>query len=240
MTSGNIDESQRRAARVAGLTLLFGMAIVVFGEFYISTNLIVPGNAAETARNIIANETRFRINIACDLIYAANVAVLLASLYTILRPVDRNFALAAAVCRLIYAMMWIVIPLNMLGALTLLGDANYLHVFEADRLQTLSRLHLRANFDAYYVGLPFFGLASTICSYLWLKSGYVPRALAAFGVLASAWCVMCAFAFIIFPTFNKTVNDWWFDTPLALFELAMAFWLLFKGLRPSVPAESIP
>ena len=233
MTLSTIDESQRTAARIAGFTLLFAMAIVIFGEFYISSNLIVPGNAAETARNIMAHETRFRINIACDLIYVVNLVVLLSALYVILKPVNRSLALAAAFFRLVYAMMWVVTALNMLGALRLLGGGTYLSVFEADRLQALARLHLRANFDTYYVGLPFFGLASTVCSYLWFKSRYIPRALAAFGVISSAWCVMCAFVFIVFPNFNETVNDWWFDTPMGIFEMAMGFWLLFKGLRPS-------
>ena len=63
MTFSTTDESQRTATRVAGFTLLFGMAIVMFGYFYISSNLIVPGNAVETARNIMAHETLFRINI---------------------------------------------------------------------------------------------------------------------------------------------------------------------------------
>lgn len=238
MTISTIDESQRKAARIAGFTLLFAMAIVVFAHFGIYTRLIVPGNAAETARNIMAHETLFRINIACDLIYVANVVVLLAALYVILKPVNRSLALVAAFCRLIYVLMWVVTALNMLGALRLLDGATYLRVFEADRLQVLARLYLRANFDAYYVGLPFFGLASTVCSYLWFKSGYIPRALSAFGVISSAWCVMCAFAFIIFPNFNETVNEWWFDTPMGIFEMATGLWLLFKGLRPSGVGEA--
>jgi hypothetical protein len=45
--------------------------------------------------------------------------------------------------------------------------------------------------------------------------------------------VLCAFAFIIFPHFNETVNDWLFDTPMALFEMATGFWLVFKGLSPA-------
>lgn len=233
MTISIIDESQRKAARVAGFTLLFAMAIVVFGEFYISPNLIVPDNAEETARNIIAHETLFRIKIVCFLIYLANITVLLAALYVIFKPVNRSLALVAAFFRLIYTLTWVVTALNMLGALRILGDASYLQVFEADRLQTLARLHLAANFDVYYIGLPFFALASTICSYLWLKSGYIPRALAAFGMISSSWCVMCAFAFIIFPNFNETVNDWLFDTPMGIFEMVTGFWLLFKGLRPS-------
>jgi hypothetical protein len=120
-----------------------------------------------------------------------------------------------------------------------LGSASYLQVFEADRLQTLARLHLAANFDDYYVGLPFFGLAATVCSYLWLKSNYIPRALAGFGVVSSAWCVLCAFVFLIFSNFNKIVNDYWFDLPMGLFELALSFWLLFKGLRPIGIAQPV-
>ena len=154
--------------------------------------------------------------------------VLLAELYVILKPVSRIVALVAAFCGLVYALMWVVTVLNMLGALRLLGDATYLGVFEANQLQTLARLHLAESFDAYYVGLPFWGLASTVCSYLWFKSRYIPRALAIFGVVSSAWCVICAFAFIAFPNFEKTIGLSWFDVPMVIFEMALGLWLLFK------------
>ena len=231
MTRDTIDESQRKAARVAGFTFLFAIAIVVIANYGINFRLIVPGNAVDTARNIMAHETLFRLNIACNLIYVVNVVVLLSALYVILKPVNRNLALVAAFCRLVYALMWGVTALNMLGALRLLGDAAYLPVFEANQLQTLARLHI--SIDAYYVGLPFWGLASTVCSYLWFKSRYIPRALAAFGVISSAWCVICAFAFIVFPHFDATVDAYWFDLPMLIFEMALGFWLLFKGLNPS-------
>jgi hypothetical protein len=122
--------------------------------------------------------------------------------------------------------------------LRLLGTSSYLQVFEADRLQALARLCLAATFDDYYVGLPFFGLAATVGAWLWLKSGYIPRALALFGVISSAWCVLCAFVYLIFPAFAKPVDPYWFDSPMALFELALALWLLFKGLRAPLVAES--
>ena len=182
------------------------------------------------AGNIMAHETLFRINIACNLIYVVSLVVLLAALYVILKPVNRNLALVAALCRLLLALMWCVTALNTLGALRLLGDAAYLPVFKLDQLQTLARLHIATGYDAYYVGLPFWGLASTVCSYLWCKSGYIPRALAAFGVISSAWSVICAFAFIVFPHFDATVNASWFDLPMVIFEMALGCWLLFKGL----------
>ncbi len=235
MTISTLDESQRKAARVAGFTFLFAMAIVVFANYGIAFRLIVPGNAVDTARNILAHETLFRINIACNLIYVVNVLVLLAALYVILKPVNRSLALVAAFCRLVYGLMWGVTALNMLGALRLLGDAAYLPVFGADQLQTLARLHI--SIDAYYVGLPFWGLASTVCSYLWFKSRYIPRALAAFGMISSAWCVICAFAFIVFPHFEVAVHAGWFDMPLVIFEIALGLWLLFRGLSPAGIAE---
>ncbi len=238
MTISKIDNSQRTAAKVAGFTYLFGMAIVVFANYVLLNPLIVPGNVAETARNIVAHERQFRLTATCFLLYSADVVLLLAALYVILRPVNRGLALIGALFRMVFALLWLLTTLNMLSALRLLGSASYLQVFEADRLQVLARLYVAANFDDYYVGLPFFGLAATVCSYLWLKSNYIPRALAAVGVISSAWCVICAFVFLIFPHFNKIVNDYWFDSPMALFEMVLSFWLLFKGLRPGVSCRA--
>jgi hypothetical protein len=233
MTGVAIDASQRRAAHVAGFAFLFAIAVVIVANYGISFRLIVPGNAAATARNIAAHELLFRVNIACDLVYVVTIIVLLAALYVVLKPVDRHLALVAAFCRLVLPLMWGVAALNMLGALRLLGDAGNLPVFTADQLQTLARLHIAEGYDAYYVGLPFWGLASTVCSYLLLKSRYVPKSLAAFGLISSAWCVICAFAFLIAPSFARTVGPSWFDVPLVVFEVAIGLWLLIKGLRPS-------
>ena len=239
MTGRNIDNSQRTAAKIVGISGLLTVAIVVFANYVLLNPLIVPGNAVETARNIVAHETQFRITAVCFLIYSAGVVVLLAALYLILRPVNQGLALVGALFRLVFALLWLLTTLNMLGALRHLGSASYLQVFEADRLQTLARLHLAANFDDYYVGLPFFGLAATVCSYLWLKSNYIPKSLSIFGLISSAWCVACALVFLIFPHFNKTVNDYWFDSPMALFELALSLWLLFKGLKLSESGEPV-
>jgi hypothetical protein len=237
MEISSVDESQRKAARVAGFAYLFTLATVVFANFAIHERLIVAGNAAETARNILAHERLFRISIACDLIYCAGVVVLLTALYVILKPINRGLALLAALWRLVYALMWVLMTLNLFAALRLLSGADYLRVFEAERLQALARLYLGASFDEYYVGLLFYGLASAVCGYLWFKSSYIPRALAAWGVIWSVWCAACTFAFIIFPNFTKVINLWWFDTPMGIFEIATGLWLLLKGLRPPGMAE---
>ena len=70
MATNTIESSQRTAAKVAGVTLLFSMVIVVFANYVLLNPLIVRGNAAETARNIMAHETQFRVALTCFLTYA--------------------------------------------------------------------------------------------------------------------------------------------------------------------------
>lgn len=238
MTRFPVTNEQQRAAKVAGLTALLAIAIVIFGNYVLLNPLIIPGKAAETAQNILAHESAFRLAVVCFLSYSLISLVLLSALYVVLKPVDYGLALAAALCRLVFAVLWLLGSLQMLAALRLLGHASYLQVFETDRLQALARATIAATFDDYYVGLPFFSLALTICAYLWLKSNYVPRWLSWFGIVSSAWCVVCAFIYLLFPGFAKPVDPYWFDSPMAIFELILSFWLLFKGLR-SFPAAIV-
>ena len=231
MATNTIESSQRTAAKVAGVGLLFSIVIVVFANYVLLNPLIVRGNAAETARNIMAHETQFRVALTCFLTYSASVIVLLAALYVILKPVNQGLALVGALFRLVFAIMWLLSTLNMLGALRLLSGASYLQILEADRLQALARVSVAGTFDDYYIGLPFFGLAATVCAWLWLKSNYLPKGLAVFGVISSALCVVCAFVFLIFPGFAKPVDPYWFDSPMTIFELVLSFWLLFKGIQ---------
>lgn len=232
MATTTIDASQRKAAKIAAVAYLFTFVIVVYVNFGIHDRLITD-NAAETARNILSHEQLFRVGIVGDLIYCVGVVVLLTALYVILEPVNWGLALLAAFWRLVWVLMWLAATLRLFDALRLLRGAEYLRAFEAERLQGLARLSIGTRFNDYYVGLLFGALASTICGYLWLKSRYIPRALAAFGLLSSAWCVACTLVFYIFPNFDKVVNLWWFDTPMSIFDIVLSFWLLFKGLRQS-------
>ena len=229
MTISTIDESQRKAAKVAGLAYLISFATVVYVNFGIHDHLLVENNA-ETARNILAHETLFRIGIVGDLLYCAGVVVLLSAFYVILKPVSRGLALLAAFWRLVWVLMWLSMTLNLFNALRLLTDAGASQALEVNRVQALASFYLGTRFDYYYVGLLFGALASTVCGYLWFKSRYVPRSLAVFGMISSAFCVACTLVFYIFPSFDKTVNLWWFDTPMGIFDIVLSFWLLFKGL----------
>lgn len=237
MTISSIDESQRKAARVVGFTYLFALVPAIFAEFYVPAQLIVYNNAAETARNIVAHERLFRLGIASNLIVFAVDVVLITALYVVLKPVNRNLALLAAFWRLIETAILVVITLNDFDVLRILSGADYLRVFEADRLQALARLSIGAHGAGYNVGLLFFGFGSTVFCYLWFKSNYIPRALAAWGVFSSLLVGTDAFASIIFPEIDKIVTIGYYAGPIFIFELTMGFWLLLKGLRPSGIAE---
>jgi hypothetical protein len=224
-----VDESQRKAAKVVGAMYLFGF-VAVFDELYVRGRLIIDNNAAETARNIMAHERLFRLGIAVDLIEMASMVVLLTALYVILKAVDQNLALLAAFWRLMEAAICVVMTLSSFDVLRVLSGADYLRVFEADRLQALASIYIGAHGAGYNVAEMFLGLGSTVFAYLWFKSRYIPRALAAWGVFASLLVATCTLTSMIFPTFQDISFPVCY-LPIAIFELTMGFWLLIKGLR---------
>ncbi len=238
MASYSIDESQRGAARVAGWSYLLSFATVCYANFGMHDRLITD-SASETARNILAHQQLYRAGIVGDLFYCAIVVVHVTALYVILRPVSRGIALCAAFMRLIWVLMWLTVTLRFLDALRLIDVDDNLRTFNPDNLHALARAYLDARVDYYYVGLLFVALASTACAYLWFKSRYVPRVLAAFGFVSSLWAVVCSIAFNAFPGFSKVVNLWWFDMPMGIFDIVLSFWLIIKGLPRSRMAETV-
>lgn len=191
----------------------------------------------QTVRNIVVDERAFRIYIAAALTYGAGMVVLLTALYVVLRPVGRGLALFATFSRLAYAFLWFVMILDLFAVLRLMGGFSYLQALESDRLRALAGLRLASGLDAYYIGLMFYGLGSVVFSYLWFKSRYIPRTLAAWGILSSLFAGFCAFAYLVFPSFGKIISVNWYEMPIGLFEIATSFWLLVKGLPGTVNAS---
>src|SRR5437016_12355253 len=95
MTLGIDDDTQRTAARVVGAAYVVALIPAVFAEFYVRGQLVVSGNAAQTALNIVAHERLFRLGIASNLAVFAIDVVLFAALYVVLKPVNRSLALLA-------------------------------------------------------------------------------------------------------------------------------------------------
>jgi len=232
MTTTAPERSLKNAARVVGFTYLFSMATAMFSEFYIRSHLIDYDNAAATAHNIVAHERLFRLGIAFDLLVVMSDIALITALYVILKTVNRNLALVAVFWRLMETSIHTVMTLDSFSALRLLSGARYLQVIETDRLQALARLAIGGQGAAFDVSFLFLGIGSATFGYLWFKSNYIPRALAGWGVFASVVVATCNFAFIVFPGLSEMLSPACF-IPIFIFEVAMGFLLLFRGLSLS-------
>jgi len=235
MTTG-FDDRQRQAARALGLFYLPSFVLVVAANFGVLQPLVGGVGPAQVARNIVAHETLFRVGIAGFILYGVGVLVVSAALYVLLRPVGETLALFATFGRMVHGLTWLLVAINMLTALRLLTRPEYAGL-PSEQVPLLARLYV-SGFDQYYVGLLFWALGATVGAYLWLRSGHIPKVLSAFGVLASVWCAGCTVTLLIFPGFSETVNLWWFDVPMVLFEMALSVLLLVRGLRPARQAAT--
>jgi Domain of unknown function (DUF4386) len=231
------DPIQRRWARVVGFSYLFALVPAVFAEFYVSGRL-VSTNALVTAQNIVVHERLFRVGIASNLLVFAMDVVLVTALYVVLEGVNRRLALLAVFFRLIETTILIVAVLNDFDVLRLLSGASYLATVRPDELAALARVSIGAHGSGYGVVLLLFGFGSPVFCYLWLRSGYIPKPLAMWGLLASVWIGTCAFGFIIFPELTTVITVGYYGGPIFLFELTIGLWLLFKGIRQGTPPSS--
>ncbi len=230
MTIDAVDKSQRTAAKVAACCYLFAMALSMFAEGYIGGRLIVPRNAADTARNILAHELLFRIGIACSLIIVVSDVTLITALYVILKRVGEPFALVAAFLRLMGTALYAAATLNYVDVLRILGSGGSQDAFGTEQLQAMARLSIGSYSAGLGVSFIYLGLGSAMFGYVWLKSNYVPKALAGLGVLAPLLLAVGSLTFVLLPTLWTLVFPAYM-VPLFIFEVGMGLWLLVKGLR---------
>src|ERR671922_541316 len=86
----------QRYARAAGIAMLLSIIFGALGEMYFPGRIIVAGDAAATAANIIGQPTLFRLSFATYLVEGICDVALCVFFYILLKPVDRNLALLSA------------------------------------------------------------------------------------------------------------------------------------------------
>ena len=233
-----ITPTQRTAAKWVGFLYLIQMALAVFGDSFVRGRLIVPRDAVQTAANIAASEPLFRLSIVTDLMVYASVIGLVWGIYIILKPINKDVALLAAFLRLVENAILAVTTLTAFIALRLLGDATYLKAFEPAQLQGLARVFLSAYGMGLNIGFVFLGLGSAVFSYVWLKSRYIPRVFAGWGIFASLLLTVMTLLAMVFPAAGDALGMTYM-MPMGLYEVGLGLWLLIKGLHEPPPAKAL-
>lgn len=130
-------KSIKMAARIAGVLILMIAVFAPFSMLYVPSTLMVPGDAAATANNIMASEGLFRLGIASDSVVFLIEIVMTILLYVLLKPVSKTLSLVAAFSRLAMTVIQGINLLNHFLVLLLLSGATYLTVFAPDQLHAL-------------------------------------------------------------------------------------------------------
>lgn len=229
--SHSITATQHATAKIVGFLYVVQMASAIFGEVFVRSRLIIPRDAVQTAANITASERLFRFSIVTDLFTYAAVIVLFWGLYVVLKPVNKNAALLGVLFRVVENSVLAVTTLTAFIALRFLsGPVTYLQAFDAEELQALARVFLSVYGLGLSIGFVFCGLGSAVFSYVWLKSGYIPRALALLGIFASLLLTLMTLLTMVFPRVYAVLGMTYM-VPMFFYEVGLGLWLLIRGLR---------
>lgn len=229
MTTKATKNSIQKTARFAAVLYFLITILSIPVHFVIPSQLIVAGDAAATANNIMASPGLFRMGIGAELVLLLCEIVLSVLLYVLLKPVSRTLSLVAAASRLTMTIIHGVNLLTHFIVLLILSGAGYMAVFQLNQLQALAMVFLNAYDYGFAIGIVFLFLHALILGYLIFQSGYFPKILGALFVIASLGYLIDSFSLLLNPS--------WKDTPavivmtIAFAEVAFPLWLLIKGVN---------
>lgn len=226
MTTRNFVTEPQTLARLTGLLYLLLLPLGIFGTIYVPSVLVVPGEAAATANNILASESLYRLGIVSALlVQVVNIFVVL-GLYKILKPVNRSMALLMVIFLLLGVPIAMLNELNLFAVLMLVNGVAYATAFTAQQLQSLAPLFLGLHQYGIQIAGIFWGLWLLPMGYLVFKSGFLPRILGILLVIGGVGYLIDSFAFFLVPELHLTVAQFTF-----LGEVLLPLWLLIKGVN---------
>jgi hypothetical protein len=225
--------SPKNYARIGGFLYLIIIVAGMFAEVFVRNKLMVSGNAAATANNILNNQLFWRIGISADLLMQVCDLPLMFIFYVLLKPVNKNIALLNLLFNLIQTAVLVANKLNLLTALFYLGDAEYLKALSPDQLHALSYLSIKLHNMGFGIGLIFFGFVCLLEGYLIFKSGFFPKTLGILMQIAGICYLTNSFALILAPELANNLFPFILMPPF-IAELSLCLWMLIKGLNVPV------
>lgn len=177
------ETSLQRYARFAGLLYLIVVVAGMIAQMLVANKLVVEGDAAATATNILAHQTLYRLGLTLYLIEMASQVGQVIMYYILLRPVSQSISLLALSIGLVGCVIKTMSRLFYIAPLLVLDTSGYLHVFDVSQTQALALLLLNLNNQAAGLALPFFGLATLLNGLLILRSAVLPRFLGGLSII---------------------------------------------------------
>src|SRR5438876_3499114 len=157
MTERITETSPRLKARITGVFYLVTILTGIFAQGFVSGRLVVDGDAAATATNILTHRGFFQLGFTVYLIEMACQIAITALFYDLLKPAGRSVSLVAAFLGLAGCVIKTFSRLFYIAPLLVLGGSHYLSVFSAEQLQALALLFLKVNDHGAANALAFFG-----------------------------------------------------------------------------------
>jgi hypothetical protein len=220
------ETSPRFKARMAGVCQLMEAVTAASGQVIIPGKLVVAGNAAATAANILGHERLFWLGFVLSLTGVAFHIAWALLMYELLKPVNRSLSLLAAFFVLVSCAMQALASLLYLAPLLILQGGSSLSAFTAEQLQSLALMFLKLNEYAFNIDLVFFGLWCVLAGCLIFRSTFLPRIL---GVLLAIDGL--GFVTYLYPPLAYHLFIPYLATASALGEIPLELWLIVMGVN---------
>ena len=226
----SIETAPQLYARLGGALYLVIILFGAFAEGFVTNKLLVAGDVAATAQNIVAAPLLWRVHVMANLVVVLCAVPLLWIEYLLLRPVSKNLVVLAVMLNLVSLGVEAMSKVFLLMVMPTLAEAETLHVLGPHQGPLLASFALRAHAISFNVALLFFGGTCLVNGYLIFKSGYLPRVIgilmqvAGGCYLVACWAALFApaLAGILLPTILL---------PSLIGESSLCLWLLVKGVN---------
>jgi hypothetical protein len=232
MTNRPAGTSPKVIARIAGWLYLVVIAGGIFEELFVRSALIVRGDAAATATNILAHEMLYRFGFAAAILTLLINVPLTLIFYDLFQVVNRRLARHMVFFAVLGTAVQAVNLLAHFAPLVLLKGAPYLGAFDVEQLQALAYASLRLQSTGYDIALAFFAFYCLTAGYLIFKSTFLPRLLGALLALGGLCYVTNSFAGFLFPGFRAALLPT-ILVPSGVAELSLSLWLIVAGVNLS-------
>lgn len=221
----------KKLAHITGFLYLAIIICAGFSQGAVRELLIVDGDAAATAQNILGNSFLFKIGLMADLIAFlcdTGVSILF---YYLLKPVSRGLALTAAAFRLIaHPAIGSLNLLNHFAALRVLESPSFSALFNPVQLQEFSLFFMELHNMGYLIAGVFFGIHCLILGYLLYISNFFPKFIGILLTFSAFGYLIESFGFIFFPELKNTFALI-VGITAGIGEIVLTLWLLIKGVR---------